>query len=301
MIINTVRQIIGDESDLYRKAILIRNWVTRNMKFSPGIVLAPSSEVIRNMEGTCCSYATITATLCRAAGVPSRYLMGYVYTDGIWAGHAWTEIYVANSWVPVDAAVPSPGGIADAARFYYVRSSMDNGPGECLIGGQQLYSNVDIEILSYTLNDKLIKPAAGVCEVTDNGYNNEGLGVTMRRIKDFKFYDTNKVFPENILFSMSSKDSEDSVKVYQYSITPGLDLAMEISECLKDASMDGVPVETSYNESRSFKLSKGNKSAIAIVNGSDIYIIVAKGTNSESLLEESLKSFGYKEYPSINL
>jgi len=122
----------------------------------------------------------------------------------------------------------------------------------------------------------------------------------MRKIRDLEFYDTNKVFPENILFSMRSKDSEESVKVYQYSITPGLDLTTEISACLKDASVDGAPVETSYNESRSFKLSKGNKSAMAIVNGSDIYIIVAQGKNSESLLEESLKSFRYKEYPSIN-
>lgn len=83
LVVRRLAEIVGEEKDTWKKAMLIRDWANKTMKFNPGITLAPSSEVIRNMEGTCVSFATITTTLCRAAGIPSRYLMGYVYTDGM--------------------------------------------------------------------------------------------------------------------------------------------------------------------------------------------------------------------------
>lgn len=36
--------------------------------------LAPPSEVIRNLKGTCTEYVMLLTALARAAGVPSRYL-----------------------------------------------------------------------------------------------------------------------------------------------------------------------------------------------------------------------------------
>lgn len=215
LIIKVVKEITGNETDPWKKSILIRNWVNKNMIFNPGIVMAPSEEIIRNMEGTCVSFATITTTLCRAAGIPARFLMGYIYVDGMWGGHAWTEVNINDSWLPVDAAAVSPTGIADAARFYFVRSSVSNGLGECLIGGSQLYANIDVEILEYTLEGKTYKPKEKLYTFNDRIYSNPGLRISMRAINGFEFRDMDLVYPDNLLLSLNNPTTGESVEVYQ--------------------------------------------------------------------------------------
>jgi transglutaminase-like putative cysteine protease len=64
----------------------------------------PASEVVRNRRGTCFGYAVLLASLARAAGIPSRFRMGFAYTHGVWGDHAWVEMLVGKQWVPMDAA-----------------------------------------------------------------------------------------------------------------------------------------------------------------------------------------------------
>src|SRR5690606_28462032 len=122
----------------------------QNMSFDAGIALADSREVMRDLKGTCISYAMLSATLCKEVGLPARYLMGYVYVDGAWGGHAWTEVNIKGHWIPIDAAVPNESSIADAARFHMLQSSLKSGVGELNIAGLQLFSNIDVEILEYS-------------------------------------------------------------------------------------------------------------------------------------------------------
>ncbi|MDD8021458.1 MAG: transglutaminase-like domain-containing protein, partial [Acidobacteriota bacterium] len=98
------REVAGQVKDPYEQALRLRNWVTTNMTFDLGIVFAPASEIIKNKRGTCAGYAALLASLLRAADIPSRYLMGLVYVNGIWGGHAWVEAWLSGRWVPLDAA-----------------------------------------------------------------------------------------------------------------------------------------------------------------------------------------------------
>jgi hypothetical protein len=299
LIIKYAKEITGKEMDPWKKAILIRNWVNKNMKFNPGIVMAPSEEIIRNMEGTCVSFATITTTLCRAAGIPARYLMGYVYVDGIWGGHAWAEVYINNSWLPIDAAVISPSGIADAARFYFIRSSVSNGLGECMIGGSQLYANIDVEILEYKLEEKTYKPKEKLYTFNDKIYSNPGLGILMKAFNGFEFKDMDRVYPDNLLFSLRNPSNGESVEVYQEFIAQRSDLARVVKLRLNDNKLESKIVEANINGCLALRITSDEKSLMAISNGLDVFVLIAKGTDSEDILNKALSGFEFQTFKNI--
>lgn len=287
------KEITSNEKDPWRKVILLRDWVNVHMKFNAGIVMAPSSEAIRNLEGTCISFATVLTTLCRAADVPARYLMGYVYFDGMWGGHAWVEVYINDSWIPVDAAAPSPGGIADAARFYYMRNSVKKGMGEFMIGGSQLYSNVTVEILSYTVKGRTWAAPTSLYEVNDLQYFNPGLGITMKAMDGFKFNSTDKVYPEAILFSLENQKAEQAINFYVKFNSPRSSVKDEVR---KHVSNNAVIQKTTYSGVDAVLSETPTKAVLAIPNGSDIYMFVSAGPGAAENLKKAMKGFTFQKF-----
>jgi hypothetical protein len=150
------RDVAGPKQDIFA----LRDWTSRNMPFDPGIALAPASEVVRNRAGTCFGYSVLLGSLARAAGIPSRLKMGFVYTNGIWGGHAWIDVFRDGEWIPIDAALVSPGR-ADAARISFLSSSLEEGTIAGMGGLAQMYGNVSIEILSYAIDGKTVNVPAG--------------------------------------------------------------------------------------------------------------------------------------------
>jgi len=146
-------KVVAGNPDAFASALALRDWTVANMRFDAGIAIVPASEVVRNRAGTCFAYAVLLGSLTRAAGIPSRLKMGFAYADGIWGGHAWIEVLVNGKWIPIDAALPSPD-VADAARFAFFTSSLEEGTLAGIGSLAQLYGNVDIQILGYTLQDK---------------------------------------------------------------------------------------------------------------------------------------------------
>jgi hypothetical protein len=48
----------------------------------------------------------LTAALLRAAGIPSRVVLGFATLGrGVFVGHAWTEAFIGGQWIGVDAAL----------------------------------------------------------------------------------------------------------------------------------------------------------------------------------------------------
>jgi hypothetical protein len=287
------KEITGNEKNLWKKVVLLRDWVNVHMKFNAGIVMAPSSEAIRNLEGTCVSYATVLTTLCRAANIPARYLMGFVYFDGMWGGHAWVEVYLNDSWIPVDAAAPSPGGIADAARFYFMRNSVKNGMGEFMIGGSQLYSNVTIEILSYTLKGHTRTAPPSLYEVNAFQYTNPGLGITMKSMEGFKFNSTDKVYPETILFSLENQAAKQSIDFHVKFSSPRSSVKEEIRKHVSNGDL--IPM-TTYQGADAFQIETPTKTVLAIPNGNDIYLLVSTGPGATENLKKAMKGFTFQKF-----
>ncbi len=165
-------------ADRYQTALALTKWTADNMTMDAGIVMAPASELVRDRKATCMGYATLLAALARAAGLPSRVVMGYVYYGGIWGGHAWTEMFVDGRWLPFDAAVFAPG-VAGAARLSVGASSLADGGGSLTGPLSGLFGKVDVETVEYEQQGRVtrVERGASAFRVAGGAYVNPGLGL----------------------------------------------------------------------------------------------------------------------------
>jgi hypothetical protein len=175
-IVATAKQLA--ENDPWSTALALTRWVAENMSFDTGIVQAPASELMRDRKGTCMGYATLLAALARAAGIPSRIAMGYVYYGGIWGGHAWTEMWIDGRWLPFDAAVYAPG-VASATRLAAGASSFAGGGGDLSTALGRLFGQVDIAVVEYQQQGRIVRvpPGEPPFRTAGSRYVNPGLGV----------------------------------------------------------------------------------------------------------------------------
>jgi transglutaminase-like putative cysteine protease/outer membrane protein assembly factor BamB len=106
-----VEQAIGDEKNPYWIARKIYNFLMGEMYYEMvgGWNTAPT--VLERGNGSCSEYTFVFISMCRAAGLPARYVGAVVVRgdddcmDDVF--HRWVEVYLPNyGWIPVD---PSGG------------------------------------------------------------------------------------------------------------------------------------------------------------------------------------------------
>jgi transglutaminase-like putative cysteine protease/tetratricopeptide (TPR) repeat protein len=120
-----LKKIVGDESNPYYRAIKIYDYV-RGLRFQ--LSEKPKS-VLQVLEtGTCqCSDASdLMVTLCRAAGIPARFVGGVFLKeseDRTGETHAWVEIYVhPYGWLPADPTMSRFNYFTRLSRFAEIDS-----------------------------------------------------------------------------------------------------------------------------------------------------------------------------------
>lgn len=104
-----VSDAIGNEQNPYWIARKIFDYIIENMYYemSGGWNTAPT--VLERGNGSCSEYTFVFISMCRAAGLPARYV-GSVVVRGDDASmddvfHRWAEVYLPNyGWVPVDGS-----------------------------------------------------------------------------------------------------------------------------------------------------------------------------------------------------
>ncbi|MCF8302523.1 MAG: hypothetical protein K9I94_04535 [Bacteroidales bacterium] len=108
---NAVKKSVGNETNPYWMARNIFNYIIDNMYYEMvgGWNTAPA--VLERGNGSCSEYSFVYIAMCRAAGIPARYVGSLVVRgddasmDDVF--HRWVEIYLPNfGWIPVD---PSGG------------------------------------------------------------------------------------------------------------------------------------------------------------------------------------------------
>jgi len=105
---------------------------------------ASAVEVAESRQGDCTEYAVLSAALCRAVGIPSRVVMGIAYIEKYmemenrFGGHAWTEAYVGDKWVGIDAAFKE-GQFLERERQKVRRRFVKGTRVRCLISRLQMY------------------------------------------------------------------------------------------------------------------------------------------------------------------
>jgi hypothetical protein len=116
------KEIVGAETDSWRKAQRIEKWVHDHMKVSTAIDYIPASHTVADLRGDCRQYAMLTAALCRAAKLPARTALGLVYDKDaakgpVLAFHMWTEVWVQDQWMDIDAVWGEGGVGADHLKI----------------------------------------------------------------------------------------------------------------------------------------------------------------------------------------
>lgn len=289
LIIEKTKDAIGSEKDDWKKAQLITDWVRKNMSFDAGIALANSREVVRDLKGTCVSYAILTTTMSKAAGIPARFLMGYVYVDGAWGGHAWSEVNISGQWIPIDAAVPNSSHVADPARFFMVRSSLKDGVGAANIAGMQLFGNIDVKILEYSMDNEKHIASEKAYSIENATYSNPGVRFKMKQLEGFQFSDLDKFYPENTILKQTDGKSEIMVSHWNYGNVE--DAEGSIARILSLTENENKPQPFKTDQYEGIKVTGIEKTiAIMKVDSKTFFTLTVTGPEQHNVLADALKA-----------
>lgn len=99
-------------------AASINSWVHESMTYRSGVtgVRTSAAEALAGGAGVCQDYAHVMLAICRACGLPARYVSGHLLAQG--GTHAWVEVVLpthdrtgdAIAW-PFDPTQASRGGL----------------------------------------------------------------------------------------------------------------------------------------------------------------------------------------------
>ena len=136
VIIDLARKAVGGTTDAAEAVSKIEAFVADYIdEKNLSIGYATAVEVASSRQGDCTEHAVLAAALCRAVGIPAQVVTGLAYVDewlsgqSGFGGHAWTQAYVGDKWVGLDAAFKGTGrGGYDAG---HIALSAGNGePGD---------------------------------------------------------------------------------------------------------------------------------------------------------------------------
>jgi hypothetical protein len=110
----------GQERDAWKVACGLEKHVRANIRLKNyTTAMATAADVARTREGDCTEHAVLLAALCRARGVPARVAIGLVYYPPSrgFAYHMWTEVWIEDRWIGLDATLGDGGIGADHLKF----------------------------------------------------------------------------------------------------------------------------------------------------------------------------------------
>lgn len=101
----------------------LNSWIYKEFGYQPGVtdISTPISKVIKQRRGVCQDFAHLMLSILRTAGMPARYVSGYIeHFDpekteaklvGAAASHAWVEVYLpGGEWYGLDPTNNQPAG-----------------------------------------------------------------------------------------------------------------------------------------------------------------------------------------------
>ena len=143
-----LKEIVGEEKSLYKKAQLIYTWITSNVKYSfmpyYSLLDCISEYAALNLKGDCGVYAILFITLCRMAGIPASWQSGWYVLPEEASSHDWAQVYLGCDigWRPVDCS--------------FGASSFKEGNTE-----RQQYYFGNLDIYRMVANDSCLEPLTG--------------------------------------------------------------------------------------------------------------------------------------------
>jgi len=125
LVTTMARAVAADQTDPWNIVCAMERHVRAKIRLKNySTAMATAAEVAKTLEGDCTEHAMLLAALCRARKIPARVAIGLVYysADQAYAYHMWTEVWIEDRWIPMDATL-GRGGIG-AAHVKFSHSSM---------------------------------------------------------------------------------------------------------------------------------------------------------------------------------
>jgi hypothetical protein len=114
-IIELAHRAIGETKDTGEAVRRIESFVADYVEDKNlSIGYASAAEVAASRQGDCSEFSVLTTAMCRAVGIPARMVVGVAYVEDFaglqgFGPHAWTQAYVGNKWIGLDATFKSTG------------------------------------------------------------------------------------------------------------------------------------------------------------------------------------------------
>ena len=140
-IVALARKIVGDETDAYKAAVRIKDWVYKEIAKEPTVSIPNALEVLHTRKGDCNEHTVLFNALARAAGIPAKTVVGVVYLRGAFYYHAWSEVWLGD-WVTLDSVLNQFP--ADVTHIKFLEGEIDR-----QIDILQLIGNLKIEVLPF--------------------------------------------------------------------------------------------------------------------------------------------------------
>jgi transglutaminase-like putative cysteine protease len=101
-IVAATDNILDGETDPLAASKKINDWIFETLKKTPTASLPNARDVLKTRVGDCNEHAILYTAMARAAGIPTKTVLGLMYIDGKFVYHAWNEVYLDN-WIAVDS------------------------------------------------------------------------------------------------------------------------------------------------------------------------------------------------------
>ena len=173
----------------------VANYVYENTEYDTAYIneLKPASWVLQNKKGACDEYTNLFIALCRALGIPARYVSGIAYSneDNTFSPHAWAEVYIDGKWISYDTTFNQFGWV-DVTHISY-KKYIDGRDASLAIsysyiGGQILKNNDTVNAIEISHGSNL-KPLTEIsAKVLENksGFNSYiPLEVTVKNLQSY--------------------------------------------------------------------------------------------------------------------
>lgn len=103
----TLKEVVGDEKNPYWIMRKIHQYEIGHLHYLMDGMWDTAPTVLTNTHGSCSEYSFVFIALCKAAGLPTRYVgstwikKDLASTDEVY--HRWVEVYLPNyGWIPTD-------------------------------------------------------------------------------------------------------------------------------------------------------------------------------------------------------
>lgn len=172
------KSISAGEIDAYVIANKMESWVFNNLtNKNYSLNFANAVETLETKSGDCTEHSILLASLLRAAGIPSKTVVGLIYTDmpkpaawlpaingvsvegsppppsslcrqSAFGYHMWVKAYVGTKWVNLDATLPYKNFVPTHIAMAETPLNNISDRADLLINVLKSFSSLKIEVLS---------------------------------------------------------------------------------------------------------------------------------------------------------